>query len=77
MDYLERELNSIHFENLCREAESRQFIKRAGLAGPSLVERAIPSFGDMLIRAGMMIKAHSTRRLTSEEASAPSFLIML
>lgn len=77
MDYLERELNSIHFENLCREAASGRFLMRAGLTGPSLVERAIPSFGELLIRAGMMIKAHSTRRLTSEEAAAPSFLIML
>jgi len=77
MEYLEHELNNIHFENLRREAESGHLLKRAGLTGPSLVELAIPGIGDMLIRAGMKIRSHSTRRLTSEEASAPSFLIML
>lgn len=77
MEYLEHELNNIHFENLRRETESGHLFKRVGLTGPSLVERAIPSFGDLLIRTGTKIKSHSTPRLTSEEASAPSFLIML
>jgi hypothetical protein len=70
MEYLERDLNNIHFENLRREAESGRFLKRAGLTSPSLVERAIPGIGDMLIRAGMEIKSHSTRRLTSEQVCA-------
>ncbi len=41
------------------------------------LDRAMAALGEMLIRAGTWLKEHSIRRLTADEASAPTFLIML
>ncbi len=41
------------------------------------IERLMAAVGELLIRAGTWLKEHSCRRLASEEASAPTFLIML
>ncbi len=39
--------------------------------------RAMTVLGELLIRLGTWLKQHSYRRLASEEASAPTFMIML
>ncbi len=41
------------------------------------LERAMTALGELLIRVGTRLKEHSYRRLPSEEASAPNYLIML
>ncbi len=41
------------------------------------LERATTALGELLIRVGTRLKEHSYRRLPSEEASAPNYLIML
>jgi hypothetical protein len=68
---------SIHQEFIRREASIRLALKQSGLIKPPLLNRVLPVFGDALIRVGNRLKEHSYRQPTSEEASAPTFLIML
>jgi len=77
MENLEYELMKMHLETIRREADTRLAIKRAGLSVSSLSERVLPFFGEMLIQLGTRLKERAYTRLTTEEASAPSFLIML
>ncbi len=55
----------------------RQALKHAGLIKPSLKDRAITRLGEMLIHFGERIKEMPERKFTTEEASVPTFLIML
>ena len=68
---------TIHQEFIGREASIRLALKQSGLFKPSLLSRALPVLGDALIRAGNRLKEHSYHPPTSEEATAPNFLIML
>lgn len=77
MDLLKNDTIHIHDEFMLREASLRLALKQSGLVEPPLIERALSSLGEMLIRLGTNIKEHSYHKLTSEEASAPTFLIML
>ena len=74
---LENELIQIHQEVICREASLRQALRQSGMVNPTLIERALPAFGETLIRVGTWLKEHSYHQLTSEEASVPTFFIML
>ncbi len=40
-------------------------------------ERILTAMGDVLIQAGTRLKAYSYRKVASQEASAPTFMIML
>jgi hypothetical protein len=42
-----------------------------------LIDRASTSLGDMLIRVGTRLKERAHSKLTTEEGSPPSFIIML
>ena len=67
----------IHDEHMLREASLRLALKQSGLVEPPLMERTLSTLGETLIRLGTKLKEHSYKKLTSDEASAPTFLIML
>jgi hypothetical protein len=77
MDNLYNYEPEIHQEFIRREASIRLALKQSGLINPPLLNRALPSFGEILIRLGNRLKEHSYHQLSSEEATAPTFLIML
>jgi hypothetical protein len=68
---------SMHQEFIRREASIHLALKQSGLVKPPLLNRALPVLGDALIRLGNHLKQYSYRQPTSEEATVPTFLIML
>jgi hypothetical protein len=44
---------------------------------PSLIDRVLTTLGDALIRFGLKLKYRPSASLTSKQAHAPNFLIML
>lgn len=77
MEILTNDSIHIHQEFVRREASLRLALKQSGLIDPSIVARILPAVGETLIRIGTRLKEHSFRKLTPEEASTPTFLIML
>jgi hypothetical protein len=77
MDNQENDAIQIHQESIRRETSLRQALRQSGMANPALIDRALPALGETLIRVGTRIKEHSYHKLTAEEASLPTFLIML
>jgi hypothetical protein len=77
MKNLENEFVHIHQETIRRETHLRQLIKQSETPGVPLSDRLATSLGDWLIRVGTRLRDRTYNRLTTEEASAPSFLIML
>jgi hypothetical protein len=77
MDNLENDAIQIHQELIRRESSLRQTLRQSGMVDPALIDRALPALGEALIRVGTRLKEHSFHKLTSEEATAPTFLIML
>lgn len=77
MENLENETITIHQETIHKEASSMQVLGQSGLTPAPLIDRTFNSFGDLLIRLGTKLKKHAATKLTTEEASTPSFLIML
>jgi hypothetical protein len=77
MDNLYNDEILIHQEFIRREASIRLALKQSGLNDPPLLNRALPTLGETLIRIGHRLMEHSYHPLTSEEATAPTFLIML
>lgn len=77
MDNLESDAIQIHQESIRRETNLWQALKQSGMVNPALIDRALPALGETLIRLGTRLKEHSYHKLTSEEATAPTFLIML
>ena len=77
MELLNNETIKIHDENLMREAGLHLALKQSGLANPPLLDRALTFLGETLIRIGNQLKEHAYQKLTADEASAPTFLIML
>ncbi len=67
----------IHQENLRHQAYLSQALWQAGLSSPALVDRALPMLGDTLIQVGLKLKKRASIRLATEQASVPTFLIML
>jgi hypothetical protein len=74
---LENEAIQIHQEVIRRETSLQQALRQSGMVNPTLFDRALPAFGETLIRVGTRLKEHTYHQLTSEEASVPTFLIML
>ena len=77
MDNQENDTIRIHQESIRRETSLRHALKQSGIANSALIDRALPALGETLIRVGTRLKEHSDHKLTAEEASLPTFLIML
>ena len=77
MDILNNDTVHIHQELINQEASLHLALKQSGMVNPRLTERILPILGDFLCRLGTRLKEHSYHKLTSEEASAPTFMIML
>lgn len=77
MDNLGIEYILIHQEVIRREASISRAIRQAAPPRPHLVDRVTTNLGDMLISLGTRLKERTSNQLTTEGASAPSFLIML
>jgi hypothetical protein len=77
MDILNNDSILIHQELIHRETSLHLALKQSGLANPHFAARMLPVLGDALCRIGTKLKEHSYRKLTSEEASAPTYMIML
>jgi hypothetical protein len=74
---LENETIQIHQEVIRRETGLRLALWQSGIVKPGFIDRALPTLGETLIRIGTRLKERSYPKLTSEEASVPTFLIML
>ena len=68
---------TVHQEFISREAIIHLALKQSGLLNPPIINRALPVLGEALIRVGKRLKEHSYHQPSSEEATAPNFLIML
>jgi hypothetical protein len=77
MENLEKETISIHQEAIQGAALNRQKLEESGAAPAAFIDRMYLSIGDLLIGMGKRLKKHASTRLTTEESSNPSFLIML
>jgi hypothetical protein len=77
MDNLESEFVQMHQERIQHEANIRQALRQSGMIKPHLIDRGFTLLGDTLIRMGTRLKEHAYTRVTAEEASVPTFLIML
>ncbi len=77
MDNQNDDAIQIHQEFIRREARIHLALQQSGIANPSIRQRVLFTTGELLCRVGSRLKEHSTRRLTAEDASAPTFLIML
>lgn len=77
MEILNNDSIHIHQEFILREASLHLALKQSGMVNPPLVARVLPALGDALIRLGTRLKEHSYRKLTPEETSTPTFMIML
>jgi hypothetical protein len=74
---LENDLIKIHQESIRREAYLRKALVQSGLVTPPIMDRASSALGETLIRIGTRLKERAYNRLIVEEASVPSYLIML
>jgi hypothetical protein len=77
MDNLESEFVQIHQEQIRCEANVRQALRQSGMIKPHLLDRGYTLLGDTFIRMGIRLKEHAYTRVTAEEATVPTFLIML
>jgi hypothetical protein len=76
MDIVDHEMIKIHQEFIRRESGSRLVLKQAGITRPPLADRVIPAIGELLCRVGSRMKERAVKP-AAEEASAPTYLIML
>ncbi len=74
---LDDEIIRMHQEEIRREACIQRAIRQSGLARPSLISRVLPALGDVMIRMGTRLKQHAYPAMKADEASVPTFLIML
>ena len=77
MENLGNELIQIHQEDILHEAVLKQTLRQPGKRNAAIFWRALSGLGEALIRIGTRLKERSNPRLTADEASVPSFLIML
>ncbi len=77
MDFSNNDVIQIHQEFIRQETSLHLALKQSGISNPPISKRALAALGEALIRAGTRLKEHSYHKLTSEEASAPTFMIML
>jgi hypothetical protein len=77
MDNPESDFVQIHQEKIRHEAKIRQALRQSGMVRPHVIDRGFSLLGDTLIRMGTRLKEHAHTRIIAEEASVPTFLIML
>ena len=77
MEILGDDMIHVHQEFIRRESSIHLALKQSGMINPPIIDRFLPAIGDFLCRVGTRLKEHSYHKLTSEEASAPTFFIML
>ena len=77
MENLGNELILIHQESIRSASMLRHAFKQSGMINPPLFRRAIPMLGEALIRVGTRLKQRSCTRLSTEESTVPTFLVML
>jgi len=77
MENLEHEFVYIHQELIKREALTSQALRQLHAELPPFIDRASTSMGDLLIRIGTRLKDRTHTKMTTEDASSPSYLIML
>jgi hypothetical protein len=77
MDNLENEFVQIHQEGIRRETNIRHALRQSGMLNAPIIDRGFSLLGDTLIHMGIRLKERGYPRLTAEEASVPTFLIML
>ncbi len=70
MENIEREYTHQTMETQLIQSECEQ-------PNSPLINRASASLGNLLIRLGTRLKARAHSRLTTEEGSPPSFIIVL
>ena len=77
MENLGNELILIHQESIRSASMLRHAFTQSGMINPPLFRRAIPMLGEALIRVGTRLKQRSYTRLSTDESTVPSFLVML
>ena len=77
MENLGNELILIHQESIRNASMLRLAFKQSGMINPPLFRRAISMLGEALIRVGTRLKQRSYTRLSTDESTVPSFLVML
>ena len=77
MDNPENEPIKSHQEEIRREASISKLLRQTEADKPTWIDRAFSLLGDTLIRMGIRLKERASTRLTADEASGPTFLIML
>ena len=77
MENLGNELILIHQESIRSASMLRHAFKQSGMINPPLFRRAIPMLGEALIRVGTRLKQRSYTRLSTDESTVPTFLVML
>ncbi len=77
MDILTDSMLQINYESMRSRGDSLPQLRSLNAVKPPFTHRTLSAFGDLLCRAGTHLKEYSYKRLNSEEASAPTFLIML
>jgi hypothetical protein len=71
------EMIEIHQEGIRHEAYFRKALRQCGKFHQPIVARGFSMLGDTLIRMGTKLKEHAYSRVPAEEASVPTYLIML
>jgi hypothetical protein len=77
MENLDNELIQIHQESIRSASMVRQALKQSGMTNPPMYQHIIPMLGEALIRIGTRLKQRSYTRLSPDETTVPTFLIML
>jgi hypothetical protein len=77
MEHFETDMIHIHQEFIQREASLHLALEQSGLLEPPLFRRFLPALGDAMCRIGTHLKEGSGRKLSADEASAPTYMIML
>jgi hypothetical protein len=77
MDNLENEFVQIHQEGIRRETNIRHALRQSGIVNAPIIDRGLSLLGDTLIHMGTRLKERGYTTLTAEEATVPTFLIML
>lgn len=77
MDILGYDTIQIHYEFIRRETSLHLLLEQSGMVRPSITDRVMAKLGEALVRLGTRLKEQSYHKLSAEEASAPTFMIML
>jgi hypothetical protein len=65
------------YKNTCCDADGIDTFMKTVQIRPSLIDRTLLTLGDVMISVGLKLKERPSASLTTEQAQAPNFLIML